>query len=169
MFPRPANSATGWTPRIARASMVRRVAPRTPLLPFSWGPARPGAMATEPLSSPSETDRGLLERIAGGDETGLARLYDRYAGALYAVAWRISGERGDAEEIVLDAFAQAWREAGRFRAERGSVIAWPESRARPGARAGTPDPGRLRRRPGAGCPARHGHRRSGAGRGAGAR
>src|SRR5437867_1117059 len=104
--------------------MVRRAAPLTPPLPSSWGPPRPGAMATLPHSSTSETDRSLLERIAGGDESALARLYDRYAGALYAVAGRIAGERSDAEEIVLDAFAQAWREAGRFRTERGSVIAW---------------------------------------------
>ncbi len=72
----------------------------------------------------SEADRLLLDRIAAGDEAAFGVLYDRYAPTLYTVAMRISRERADAEEIVLDSFAQAWREAGRFRQERGSVVAW---------------------------------------------
>ena len=81
-------------------------------------------MATQPLTSTTETDRGLLEGVARGDEPALERLYDRYSAPLYALAYRIAGERSDAEEIVLDCFSQAWRDAPRFRAERGSVIAW---------------------------------------------
>jgi RNA polymerase sigma-70 factor (ECF subfamily) len=81
-------------------------------------------MATQPLTSSTETDRALLECVARGDEPALERLYDRYSAPLYALAFRIAGERSDAEEIVLDCFSQAWRDAPRFRAERGSVIAW---------------------------------------------
>lgn len=81
-------------------------------------------MATLHAPPATETDRTLLERIAERNETALERLYDRYSAVLYATAYRIAGERSDAEEIVLDAFAQAWRDAGRFRSERGSVIAW---------------------------------------------
>src|SRR5438132_12134818 len=84
----------------------------------------PRAMATLPLSTPSETDRGLLDRVAQGDEAALESLYDRYAGMLNALAHRIAGESSDAEEIVLDTFAKAWRDATRFRSERGSVAAW---------------------------------------------
>lgn len=83
-----------------------------------------GAMATLHAPTASETDRSLLERIAEGNEPALERLYDRHSAVLYATAYRIAGERSDAEEIVLDAFAQAWRDAARFRSERGSVIAW---------------------------------------------
>jgi RNA polymerase sigma-70 factor (ECF subfamily) len=81
-------------------------------------------MATPPLPLPSESDQSLLERVARGDDSALERLYDNYSAALYAVAYRISGERTDAEEIVLDSFAQAWRDAPRFQASRGSAIAW---------------------------------------------
>jgi RNA polymerase sigma-70 factor (ECF subfamily) len=92
---------------------------------FHWASMlRLGAMATLPLSSTFESDRSLLERIARGDDAALELLYDSYSAVLYALAYRIAGERSDAEEIVLDSFAQAWREAGRFRSERGSVIAW---------------------------------------------
>jgi len=81
-------------------------------------------MAIPSMSPANESDRRLLERMARGDEQALAALYDRFGAALYGVAFRISGERADADEIVLDAFQQAWREATRFREERGSVAAW---------------------------------------------
>ena len=81
-------------------------------------------MVTLDISSEPDTDRDLLDRIAGRDERALERLYDRYARLLYGIAYRIAGERTDAEEIVLDAVSQVWREAERFRAERGSVAAW---------------------------------------------
>jgi len=81
-------------------------------------------MATLPITSTAEIDRSLLERAAQGDEAAFEQLYDRYSAVLYAMAYRIAGEASDAEEIVLDSFSQAWREATRFRAERGSVIAW---------------------------------------------
>ena len=43
---------------------------------------------------------------------------------LYAVAYRIVGQRADAEEVVIEAFAQVWREAPRFDPSRGSVAGW---------------------------------------------
>lgn len=69
-------------------------------------------------------DRALVGRIAQGDERALSTLYDRYSTALYSVAYRIAGERADAEEIVLETFSQAWRNATRFHGEKGSAIAW---------------------------------------------
>ncbi len=81
-------------------------------------------MAIPSMSPAHEPDRRLLERMARGDEQALAALYDRFASTLYGVALRIAGERADADEIVLDSFQQAWREAVRFREERGSVAAW---------------------------------------------
>jgi len=69
-------------------------------------------------------DSDLIAQAAGGDERAIATLYDRYGGVLYAVAYRIVGQRADAEEVVIEAFAQAWREAPRFESERGSVAGW---------------------------------------------
>jgi RNA polymerase sigma-70 factor, ECF subfamily len=75
-------------------------------------------------------DSDLVLRAAGGDERAMAALYDRYGEVLYAVAYRIVGQRADAEEVVLDALAQAWREATRFEASRGSVAGWLTTIAR---------------------------------------
>jgi RNA polymerase sigma-70 factor (ECF subfamily) len=81
-------------------------------------------MTTATPQSTARTDQELLEQAAHGDERGLAELYDRYAPPLYSLALRVTGLQADAEEVVLDAFSQAWREAGRFSADRGSVGAW---------------------------------------------
>lgn len=79
-----------------------------------------------PSSPPhsSAADRELMARAAAGDERAMAGLYDRYGQVLYAVAYRIVGGRADAEEAVLDAFAQVWRDASKFDAARGSVAGW---------------------------------------------
>lgn len=84
-----------------------------------------------PLSHPeapdhraADPDRDLVARVARGEERALGALYDRYAPALYGMALRITGEAADAEEVVLDTFSQVWREAGRFRSDRGSTGAW---------------------------------------------
>jgi RNA polymerase sigma-70 factor (ECF subfamily) len=82
-------------------------------------------------SRPAPTADGeLVARAAAGDERAIGQLYDRYGAVLYAVAYRISGLRADAEEVVLEAFAQAWREAPRFEAGRGSVAGWLTTIAR---------------------------------------
>jgi RNA polymerase sigma-70 factor, ECF subfamily len=82
-------------------------------------------------SGPTPTsDTDLVSRAADEDERAMAELYDRYGQVLYAVAYRIVGQRADAEEVVLDAFAQAWREATRFEAARGSVAGWLTTIAR---------------------------------------
>ena len=75
-------------------------------------------------------DSDLVTHAAAGDERAVAELYDRYGQVLYAVAYRIVGQRADAEEVVLDAFAQAWREATRFDTSRGSVAGWLTTIAR---------------------------------------
>ena len=79
----------------------------------------------DPASPPSAAaDRDLIGLAAEGDERAIASLYDRYGGVLYAVAYRIVGQRADAEEAVIEAFAQVWREASRFEPSRGSVAGW---------------------------------------------
>ncbi|MBL8986595.1 MAG: sigma-70 family RNA polymerase sigma factor [Gemmatimonadetes bacterium] len=79
---------------------------------------------SEALHRSTLDDHALVTRVAGGDEQALSVLYDRFAPVLYGLALRITAEPADAEEVVLDTFSQAWREAGRFRAERASAGAW---------------------------------------------
>lgn len=75
-------------------------------------------------STGTASDVELLGRAALGDERAVGLIYDRYGQMMYAVAYRIVRQPGDAEEVVAEAFAQAWRDASRFEAGRGSVAAW---------------------------------------------
>ncbi len=66
----------------------------------------------------------LVDRMARGDETALAELYDRHASKVYAVARAVVGESADADEVTTDVFVHAWRSAGAYDAGRGAVAAW---------------------------------------------
>ena len=67
----------------------------------------------------------LVERLRG-DETGEAMraLYRLYGGELYGFTLKALGDRGAAEEIVQEVFLRAWRNAGRYDAERAAVRTW---------------------------------------------
>lgn len=62
--------------------------------------------------------------VARGDSRALSELYDRHAGLLVGVAYRLLGNRQDAEDLVHDVFVEAWGRARDFDARRGSVRRW---------------------------------------------
>lgn len=69
-------------------------------------------------------DHALMAAISRGDADALATLYDRYASQALAVGIRVLRDRGQAEDVVQEAFLSAWRRAGTFDSSRGSVGAW---------------------------------------------
>lgn len=66
----------------------------------------------------------VLRRLADGDPAALAEFYDAHASLAYGIALRIVRDPGEAEDVVQEAFLQAWRQAGRYDAARGSAQAW---------------------------------------------
>lgn len=90
----------------------------------SWSACPAWSMADSAPSDRSDTDARLVARMARGEDAAVSALYDRWAGVLLAVSLRITRDRADAEEVLAEVFAQAWREAPRFEAARGSVAAW---------------------------------------------
>lgn len=66
----------------------------------------------------------LIRRLASGDQGALAEFYDLYGGLVNALALRILRDGADAEDVVQEVFLQAWRQAARFDAGRGSAEAW---------------------------------------------
>jgi RNA polymerase sigma-70 factor, ECF subfamily len=69
-------------------------------------------------------DAALMRRIADGDETALAAVYDRYARLVYSVAFRVLRSADLAEEVSQDIFYQLWRTAPAFNPSRGSLGGW---------------------------------------------
>jgi hypothetical protein len=67
---------------------------------------------------------GLVTALRRRDEGALAQLYDRFGNAVYALALRITGDTGAAEEISLDSFMQLWQHADRFDGSQGSLLNW---------------------------------------------
>jgi RNA polymerase sigma-70 factor (ECF subfamily) len=53
-----------------------------------------------------------------GDPDAIRSVYRTYGGLVFAVAHRVLGDRGLAEEATQQAFVQAWRAAGTFDPER---------------------------------------------------
>ncbi|MFL5777827.1 MAG: sigma-70 family RNA polymerase sigma factor [Chloroflexota bacterium] len=75
-------------------------------------------------SSPDDADRDALDRIAAGDLSALETLYDRYRTMAYGIAYRITNDATQSEDVVQDAFLGAWRNAARYESGRGSVKTW---------------------------------------------
>jgi len=65
-----------------------------------------------------------LGQCAAGDRAGLRRIYDGYAGRLYGVALRITGQPALAADAIHDAFVQVWENASRYDPTRGAPGAW---------------------------------------------
>lgn len=70
------------------------------------------------------TDEELMGHLIRGDEFALNALYERHRKTLYAVALRITGDAGSAEELLQDTFFQLWQKASQFDAARGSLAGW---------------------------------------------
>lgn len=69
-------------------------------------------------------DIELLRRMAEGDEQALGTFYDRWNPLVHAVVLRIVRQRDDVEDVVEEAFWQAWRQSSRYEPSRGSVQTW---------------------------------------------
>jgi RNA polymerase sigma-70 factor (ECF subfamily) len=65
-----------------------------------------------------------MDRLASGDVGALDGLYERYGAMAFSIAYRITGDRTAAEDVVQEAFLGAWRNAARYVGARGSVRTW---------------------------------------------
>ncbi|MBT2404924.1 MULTISPECIES: RNA polymerase sigma factor [unclassified Streptomyces] len=87
------------------AAHPRQAAPRSAAdIPAGWD-----------SSGSALPDRLLAVRAAEGDDDAFAALVRRHSGRLTALAYRLLGNRADAEDAVQDAFLSAWRQLPEFR------------------------------------------------------
>jgi RNA polymerase sigma-70 factor (ECF subfamily) len=74
-------------------------------------------------------DATLIAAIAAGDRDAMRILYNRHHIRVFRFAARLVGDLSVAEDVVSEAFIEAWRQAGRFEG-RSSVSTWIMSIAR---------------------------------------
>lgn len=81
-------------------------------------------MASGRRAASESHDHLLVRRMAGGDESALAALYDAWADRVHTLACWILRDSDEAEDVVEETFWQAWRTAARYDGERAGGGTW---------------------------------------------
>ena len=72
----------------------------------------------------------LIRRVADRDQLAMAELYDGTSRLVYGLVLRIVSDPSTAEEVLMDVYMQAWRQADRYDQQRGAPLAWLTTIAR---------------------------------------
>lgn len=88
-------------------------------------PAPLGPVATEagPATSPAGAEDELLLRLRAGEESAFAVLVARESGPLLRLAWRLTGQRSDAEDLAQEALLRFYRHLPTFRGD-AAISTW---------------------------------------------
>ncbi len=74
-------------------------------------------------SAAQQTDRELVERVAGGDRAAVRLLFMRHHARVYRFAARQTGSEMMADDIANEVFLELWRQAPAFQG-RSEVSTW---------------------------------------------
>lgn len=85
---------------------------------------------TRPPTDAESRQAELIRGVAEGDQQALASLYDATSRTVYGLLLRILSDPSSAEEVLLDVYAQVWRQAASYSPERGRPLAWLTTIAR---------------------------------------
>ena len=77
-----------------------------------------------------ENDEVLMTRVAHGDSQALERLFDRHAGVIKSVIFKIIHNEAEAEDVLMEVFFEAWNNATKYSAEKGKALGWLVTMAR---------------------------------------
>jgi RNA polymerase sigma-70 factor, ECF subfamily len=69
-------------------------------------------------------DGELWSRSIKGDGEAFRVLYTRHRDRIFRHAYRLSGDRQDAEDIMATAFLELWRRRTKVRIVEGSILPW---------------------------------------------
>jgi RNA polymerase sigma factor (sigma-70 family) len=71
-----------------------------------------------------DADADLVRRIRAGDRSAVDDLYDRFRRPAFALARRILGDDGLAEDVLQDVFLSVWRDPAAYDRGRGRFASW---------------------------------------------
>ncbi|NJL12212.1 MAG: sigma-70 family RNA polymerase sigma factor [Microscillaceae bacterium] len=67
--------------------------------------------------APPDTHGALVEACRRGDPNAQRRLYEQYASAMFTICMRMTNQRDEAEDILQEAFCDAFRRINSFKGE----------------------------------------------------
>ena len=70
-----------------------------------------------------ESDDALMARVIARDRAAFRLLADRHGARIYRIAWRMTGNATEAEDVAQDALLKLWSQTG-WTAGQGGVGAW---------------------------------------------
>jgi RNA polymerase sigma-70 factor (ECF subfamily) len=76
------------------------------------------------MGSIETEDEGLWRRSLLGEGDAFGALYDRHRDKIFRHAYRLCGNRHDAEDIMAASFLELWRRRQHVRVVEGSVLPW---------------------------------------------
>jgi RNA polymerase sigma factor (sigma-70 family) len=79
---------------------------------------------TDDHSGARDADAALLARYAGGDATAARLLTARLSPRAYAHAYRVLGDRAEAEDVTQEAMLRLWKQAPAWEAGRAQAGTW---------------------------------------------
>ncbi|MFN5614967.1 MAG: sigma-70 family RNA polymerase sigma factor, partial [Brevundimonas sp.] len=71
-----------------------------------------------------DPDEDLVRRVADGDPAAIQALVARKLPRMTALAWRMLGDAGEAEDVAQEAMLRAWRQAPRGRPGPARFDTW---------------------------------------------
>lgn len=69
-------------------------------------------------------DEDLMQLVRRGEAAAFEVVYERHATASFSLAYRMTGNRNQAEDVVQESFLSLWRSGARYDRTRGSVRTW---------------------------------------------
>ena len=82
------------------------------------------------MSKGSGESPSLLEQVAQGDQTAIAKVLDQYGDLVWSLARRFLGNSPEAEDAVQDIFIAIWSSAERYKPELASEVTFIATIAR---------------------------------------
>ena len=65
-----------------------------------------------------------MHLVQEGDPRAFELLFERHGGAAFSLAYRMVGDRANAQDVSQEAFLSIWRSKMRYQPDRGSVRTW---------------------------------------------
>jgi len=79
--------------------------------------------SVESVKLAQESDAIAIERTLAGDRDAFRVLVERHSHSVFRLAYRLTGNQHDAEEVVQEAFLRAYQKLGQFEA-RANFSTW---------------------------------------------